>query len=97
MFLWKLDGISLENDRCRQPGLCAPVRQPAEKTRLANACQHVDLASLLAVGVTACSGGNGTACTNNPVAGTTAGAYTITITGVSGTIKATQTPTLAVQ
>ena len=70
-----------------------PRRKPAWRTL----ASMLILLLCLAVGVTACSGGNGTACTNNPVAGTTAGAYTITITGVSGTIKATQTLTLAVQ
>ncbi len=70
-----------------------PRRKPAWRT-LAG---MLILLLCLAVGVTACSGGNGSACTNNPVTGTTAGTYTITITGVSGTIKATQTLTLTVQ
>jgi hypothetical protein len=54
---------------------------------------------ILASGILACSSGakGGTACTNVVVPGTTAGIYTITITGTSGSTVASNTVTLTVQ
>ena len=49
-------------------------------------------------GVSACgSGGGGTACSTVEAAGTTAGAYVITVTGTSGQITETGTVQLTVQ
>ncbi len=53
---------------------------------------------ILAGGLLACSGSTKTtACTNVVVPGTTAGSYTITITGTSGSTVASNTVTLTVQ
>ena len=52
----------------------------------------------LAGGMLACSGGSqGAACNNVVTPGTTAGAYTITLTGTSGATTATNTIALTVQ
>ena len=55
---------------------------------------------LLAVftgGVLACGGGSSAACTPTTTPGTTAGSYTITVTGTSGALTGTSTVTLTVQ
>jgi hypothetical protein len=55
---------------------------------------------LLAVftgGVLACGGGSSAACTPTTTPGTTAGSYTITVTGTSGALTETGTVTLTVQ
>ncbi len=52
----------------------------------------------LAMGISACNGGSKTtACTPLSIAGTTSGAYTITVTGTSGSTVTTGTITFTVQ
>jgi hypothetical protein len=55
------------------------------------------LLAVLGGGMLACGGGGGQACGTAVAAGTTAGIYTITITGASGTTTATGTVTLTVE
>ncbi|MGD0730582.1 MAG: fibronectin type III domain-containing protein [Terracidiphilus sp.] len=55
------------------------------------------LFAILAGGVSACSGSSGKACTALSTSGTTAGTYTITVTGTSGSVTETGTVTLTVQ
>jgi hypothetical protein len=56
------------------------------------------LLAVLASGVVACGGGAGTtSCNNTYVSGTTAGNYTVTVTGSSGATSATGTFTITVQ
>jgi hypothetical protein len=60
----------------------------------------VGMAILLAViasGAVACGGGGSTTCNNALKAGTTAGNYTVTVTGTSGPTTATGTFTITVQ
>ena len=51
----------------------------------------------LAGGVVACGGSKAAICTPTTIAGTTAGTYTITVTGTSATAMASRTVTLTVQ
>jgi hypothetical protein len=46
----------------------------------------------LAGGMLACGGSKSTSCTTTTTPGTTAGSYTITVTGTSGSITATSAP-----
>lgn len=69
---------------------------PARRRRWRNMFGLLALFLILAGGVLACGGGGGSGGgTGNP--GTTAGAYTITVTGTSGAISASGTVTLTVQ
>jgi hypothetical protein len=70
---------------------------PARRRRWQTILGMVVLFVALTSGVVACGGGGsrGGGGTGNP--GTTAGAYTVTVTGTSGTIAATGTLTLTVQ
>jgi hypothetical protein len=54
------------------------------------------LLATLASGMLAC-GGNASSVVSTSYPGTTAGTYTVTVTGVSGSITATNTITLIVQ
>jgi hypothetical protein len=55
------------------------------------------LLAISAGGISACGGGSSHTCPPIPVSGTTAGTYTITVTGTSGSLTATGTVTLTVQ
>jgi len=55
------------------------------------------LLGALTGGVLACGGGGSAPCTPVVKPGTTAGTYTITVTGTSGTLTPTGTVTLTVQ
>jgi len=55
------------------------------------------LLAVLAGGVSACGGSKTTACSTTIVPGTTAGSYTITVTGTSGSTVQTGTVSLTVQ
>ncbi len=72
---------------------------PARRRRFLNVLGMLAILVTLASGMIACGGGSSGATikTNNP--GTTAGTYTITVTGTSGSITATSSPaiTLTVQ
>jgi hypothetical protein len=72
---------------------------PARRRRWRTMLGMLALLVTLSGGVLACGGGGcggiGTGANNNP--GTTAGAYTITVSGTSGTTTATGTVTLNVQ
>lgn len=55
------------------------------------------LVAVFTGGVLACGGGSSAACTPTTTPGTTAGNYTITVTGTSGALTETGTVTLTVQ
>jgi subtilase family serine protease len=55
------------------------------------------LLAVLVSGVVSCGGGGGTACPDISTTGTTAGTYTVTVTGTSGATTAQNTLTLTVQ
>jgi hypothetical protein len=55
------------------------------------------LLAVLVSGVVSCGGGGGTSCPNIVSTGTTAGTYTVTVTGTSGATTAQNTFTLTVQ
>ena len=68
---------------------------PGRRRRWRATLAMVALLAALACGMLACGGGTSTCNTFNP--GTTAGTYTITVTGTSGSTTATGTVTLTVQ
>jgi len=71
---------------------------PAKRRKWQALLGLVALCIALGVGVSACGGkSTGTACPDISVTGTTAGNYTITVTGTSGSTTATGTVTLTVQ
>jgi hypothetical protein len=72
---------------------------PAQRRSWRTLLGMLALLVALSGGVLACGGGTGGGGGNNctPNSGTTAGSYTITVTGTSGTITATNTITLTVQ
>ncbi len=71
---------------------------PARRRRWQSLLGIFLLLIALAGGVLACSGsGGGSTCTGVTSSGTTAGAYAITVTGISGSDVATSTVTLTVQ
>jgi subtilase family serine protease len=72
---------------------------PARRRRWRAMLGMLVFLAVLASGVVACGGGGGgsKACTNTVIAGTTPGAYTVTVTGTSGATTAMGTLTLTVQ
>jgi subtilase family serine protease len=70
-----------------------PVRGRKGRTRLG----MMLLLAVLVSGVVSCGGGGGTSCPNIVSTGTTAGTYTVTVTGTSGATTAQNTFTLTVQ
>jgi hypothetical protein len=70
-----------------------PARRRSWRTVLGGMTLFVALSS----GIFACGGGGGGGNNCIPNSGTTAGTYTITVTGASGTLTATNTVTLTVQ
>jgi hypothetical protein len=70
-----------------------PMRRGRWRTMLG----MLALLSAMTGGVLACGGGGGTPCTPVVKPGTTAGTYTITVTGTSGALAPTGTVTLTVQ
>ena len=74
----------------RDVGLLAALRHPRETAQMADFFGLVALCFALAIGLAACGGGSSTkACSAVAIAGTSTGAYTITITGTpqSGTAQ----------
>ena len=72
---------------------------PARRRKVRNLLGMVALAIVLVSGVASCGGGgSGTkVCPTAILPGTTPGAYVVTVTGTSGTTKATGTVNLTVQ
>lgn len=70
-----------------------PARRRIARTMLG----MLFLLAVFAGGVLACGGGGGTTCTPTTTPGTTAGSYSITVTGTSGALTETGTVTLTVQ
>jgi hypothetical protein len=70
---------------------------PFRRRRLRTVCKFVALLVVLMGGMVACSsnGNSGSGGSGNP--GTTAGTYTISVTGTSGSITETETISLTVQ
>jgi hypothetical protein len=71
---------------------CIPARR-----RWRSLLGMVVLALVFGAGVLACGGATSTACPALTNSGTTAGAYTVTVTGTSGTLTETGTVSLTVQ
>ena len=70
---------------------------PAQRRSWRTMIGMVALLVVLTGGVLACGGGSGSACSVNNTPGTTAGAYTITVTGTVGTTTVTGPIVLNVQ
>jgi hypothetical protein len=70
---------------------------PARRRRWRAMLAMLAVLAVVVGGMTACGGGGGTACTGLSTAGTTPGAYTVTVTGTSGSTTATGTVNLTVQ
>jgi Predicted protease len=70
----------------------------AKRRKFRTALSLVALLIAGACGVSSCGGGSkSSTCTPSTIAGTTAGSYTFTVTGTSGTATATRTVALTVQ
>jgi hypothetical protein len=87
---WYAGGTTLAFGLIFGVGICIPSRRRSWRMRLG----LLVLLVILAGGLFACGGSSGTG-TSNP--GTTPGAYTVTVTGTSGTTTANGTVTLNVQ
>ncbi len=87
---WYAGGTTLAFGLLFGIGICIPSRRRSWRMRLG----LLVLLVILAGGLFAC-GGSSSRVTGNP--GTTPGAYTVTVTGTSGSITATGTVTLTVQ
>ena len=70
---------------------------PARRRRVRTMLGMLFLLAAFAGGVLACGGGSSNACTPTSTPGTTAGSYTITVTGTSGALSQTGTVSLTVQ
>jgi hypothetical protein len=70
---------------------------PARRRRARAMLGMLFLLAAFAGGVLACGGGGSNACTPTSTPGTTAGSYTITVTGTSGALSQTGTVSLTVQ
>jgi uncharacterized repeat protein (TIGR03803 family) len=88
---WYAGGTTLAFGLCLGIGICIPARGRSWRMRLG----ALVLLVILAVGLLACGSSGSGGGTGNP--GTTPGAYTITVTGTSGSTTAKGTVTLTVQ